>query len=328
MAHPITPSVLRGVGAAWIVALLSVWPGSVPAQNYPTKPIRFIVPTSPGGGADTVGRALAQKLTAVFDQQVVVDNRSGGTGRIALELTAAAPPDGYTILFLNGTSTAGSTLHQDRKYDLAKFTPVTQLTEQPFIVLVANNVPVRTPKELITLARTKPGSLAYGSNGTGGMQHLAGILLSQSAGIEMLHVPYKGGAHVLADLSSSQIQVGFTNPLAARSFISAGRLRGIAVTTARRSKALPDLPAVSEVVQGYQVSNWYGVAAPPAVPTPLLRTLHKAVTAALKSPDIQDWLEKEGSEVYGSSPEEFGVRIASEVRRWGVVLAKAGISNY
>jgi tripartite-type tricarboxylate transporter receptor subunit TctC len=298
------------------------------AQDFPTKPIRFIVPTSPGGGADTVGRALAQKLTTAFDQQVVVDNRSGGTGRIALELTAAAPPDGYTILFLNGTSTAGSTLHQDRKYDLAKFTPVTQLTEQPFIVLVANNVPVRTPKELIALARAKPGSLAYGSNGTGGMQHLAGILLSQSAGIEMLHVPYKGGAQVLADLSSSQIQVGFTNPLAARSFISAGRLRGIAVTTAKRSKALPDLPAMSEVVPGYQVSNWYGVAAPPAVPNSILRILHKTVTTALKSPDIQDWLEKEGSEVYGSSPEEFGTRITAEVKRWGVVLAKAGISNY
>ena len=308
-------------------ALSAVPASAIPAPNYPVKTVRFIVPSVAGGGADIVARAVAAKLASDLGQQIVVDNRAGGTGVIALELTANAAPDGHTILLLNGSTVVGSTLQKSLHYDVLKFTPIMQLTEQPFIVLVANNVPAKTPAELIALAKAKPGSLAYGSNGTGGMQHLAVALLLQRTGIDMLHVPYKGGAQVLGDLASGQIQVGFTNPLAARPHISAGRLRGIAVTTAKRIQYLPDLPAVAETVPGYHVSNWYGVAGPPGMPEHLVRILHRALSSALAAPDVRDWLEKEGSVVGGGTAKDFGARMASEIRRWSELVSKVAVAQ-
>lgn len=300
---------------------------AISAPTYPMKTVRFIVPSVAGGGSDIVARAIAAKLASDFGHQIVVDNRAGGTGAIALELIANAAPDGHTILLLNGTSVAGSTLVKSAHYDVTKFTPIIQLTEQPFIVLVANNVPAKTPAELIALAKAKPGGLVYGSNGAGGMQHLAVALFMQRTGIDMLHVPYKGGAQVLGDLGSGQIQVGFTNPLAARPHINAGRLRGIAVTTARRIAYMPELPAVAEAVPGYQVSNWYGVAGPPGLPEHLVRVLNKAFSNALAATDVRDWLEKEGSVVGSGTAKEFGNLITAEIKRWSELVSRVAISQ-
>ncbi|MEI7682347.1 MAG: tripartite tricarboxylate transporter substrate binding protein [Betaproteobacteria bacterium] len=311
----------------FLAALFASKAAAIPVPNYPVKTVRFIVPSVAGGGSDIVARAVAAKLAADLGQQIVVDNRAGGTGVIALELTANAAPDGHTILLLNGTSVVGSTLQRSSHYDVQKFTPIIQLTEQPFIVLVSNQLPVKNPAELIALAKSKPGSLAYGSNGAGSMQHLAVALLMQRTGIDMLHVPYKGGAQVLGDLGSGQIQVGFTNPLAARPHISAGRLRGIAVTTAKRIPYLSELPAVAETVPGYQVSNWYGVAGPPGMPESIVRILHKALAGALAAPDVRDWLEKEGSVVGGGTAKDFGVRVASEIRRWSELVSRVAIAQ-
>jgi tripartite-type tricarboxylate transporter receptor subunit TctC len=273
-----------------------------------------------------VARGVAQKLTERIGQQVVVDNRPGAGGRIAMETTKSAIADGYTITMISGTTTASSNLHKDLPYDFARdFAPITQVTEQPYVVLVPNALPVKSIPELIALAKAKPGTLNYGSSGTGGMQHLSGTLLSQKAGISMVHVPFKGGGQVIVDLVAAQIQLAFLNPLGARPHITAGRVRGVAVTTRKRAQAFPNLPAISETLPGFHVSNWYGLVAPARTPQPVIQYLYKSVVSVLTDADLRDRLEKEGSEVLGSTPKEFGVHIVNEVQMWGKVIREAGI---
>jgi tripartite-type tricarboxylate transporter receptor subunit TctC len=299
--------------------------GQVPA--YPTKPVRMMVPFVAGGGTDVVARAIAQKMSERAGVTFVVDNRPGAGGRIAMETTALAPPDGYTITMISGTTTASSNLYKNLPYDFARdFAPITQVTEQPYVVLVTNSLPVKSIPELIALAKAKPGSLNYGSSGTGGMQHLSGALLSQKAGISMMHVPYKGGGQVVMDLASGQVQLAFANPLGARPHILSGRVRGIAVTTRKRAQAFPNLPAVAETLPGFHVSNWYGLVAPIRVSPQIVQYLHKQVVAVITEPDMKDRLEKEGSELFGSTPREFGLHIKNEVKMWGQVIRAAGIT--
>jgi len=193
------------------------------------------------------------------------------------------------------------------------------------VVLVPNALPVKSIPELIALAKAKPGTLNYGSSGTGGMQHLAGTLLSQKAGISMVHVPFKGGGQVIVDLVAAQIQLAFLNPLGARPHITAGRVRGIAVTTRKRAQAFPNLPAIAETLPGFHVSNWYGLVAPARTPQPVIQFLNKSVVSVLTDADLRDRLEKEGSEVLGSTSKEFGVHIVNEVQMWGKVIREAGI---
>ncbi|MFZ9195671.1 MAG: Bug family tripartite tricarboxylate transporter substrate binding protein [Burkholderiales bacterium] len=297
-----------------------------PPGGYPEKPVRMLVPFVAGGGTDLVARGVAQKLTERIGQQVVVDNRPGAGGRIAMETTKSAIADGYTITMISGTTTASSNLHKDLPYDFARdFAPITQVTEQPYVVLVPNALPVKSIPELIALAKAKPGTLNYGSSGTGGMQHLSGTLLSQKAGISMVHVPFKGGGQVIVDLVAAQIQLAFLNPLGARPHITAGRVRGVAVTTRKRAQAFPNLPAISETLPGFHVSNWYGLVAPARTPQPVIQYLYKSVVSVLTDADLRDRLEKEGSEVLGSTPKEFGVHIVNEVQMWGKVIREAGI---
>lgn len=307
-----------------------VWAASsvMDVSGYPEKPVRIIVPFVAGGGTDTTSRAVAQRLTGDMGQQFVVDNRAGASGGIAMEIVTGAAADGYTLALISGSVAASSNLHAKRSYNLVDLSPISQLTEQPYVMLVANGVPARTLKELIALAKDKPGNIAYGSSGTGGMQHLAGIVLGQQANINILHIPYKGGSAVTTDLIAGQIQLGFVNPLGARPHIDAGRVRAIAVTTAKRSKSFPNLPAVSEILPGYEVNNWYGIVAPPRLPASRVRALHKMLVTALSAPDVKDRLEREGSEIVASTPEELGARIASETKRWGDVLRQAGIRAY
>jgi tripartite-type tricarboxylate transporter receptor subunit TctC len=199
------------------------------------------------------------------------------------------------------------------------------VTEQPYVVLVPNALPVKSIPELIALAKSKPGALNYGSSGTGGMQHLAGTLLSQKAGISMVHIPFKGGGQVIVDLVAGQIQLAFLNPLGARPHISAGRVRGIAVTTRKRAQAFPNLPAIAETLPGFHVSNWYGLVAPARTPPQVIHFLHQNVVAILADADLRDRLEKEGSELLGSAPKEFGAHIINEVQMWGKVIREAGM---
>ncbi len=294
--------------------------------GYPEKPVRMLVPFVAGGGTDLVARGVAQKLTERIGQPVVVDNRPGAGGRIAMETTKSAAADGYTITMISGTTTASSNLHKNLPYDFAKdFAPITQVTEQPYVVLVPSALPVKSIPELIALAKSKPGALNYGSSGTGGMQHLSGTLLSQKAGISMVHIPFKGGGQVIVDLVAGQIQLAFLNPLGARPHITAGRVRGIAVTTRKRAQAFPNLPAIAETIPGFHVSNWYGLVAPVRIPQPVIQYLHKNVVSLLNDADLRDRLEKEGSEVLGSSSRDFGAHIVNEVQMWGKVIREAGI---
>lgn len=315
--------------SAILLCGLSCLPMTVAAQapgGYPSKPVRMLVPFVAGGGTDVVARAVAQKLADRTAQQFVVDNRPGAGGRIALETTKMAAPDGYTITMISGTTTASSNLHKNLPYDFAKdFAPITQVTEQPYVVLVHAALPVKSIPELVALAKAKPGALNYDSSGTGGMQHLSGTLLSQKAGISMVHIPFKGGGQVVVDLVAGQIQLAFLNPLGARPHITAGRVRGIAVTTRKRAQAFPNLPAVAETLPGFHVSNWYGLVAPAKTPQPVIQFLYKNVVAALADAELRERLEKEGSELLGSTPREFGTHIVNEVQMWGRVIREAGI---
>jgi tripartite-type tricarboxylate transporter receptor subunit TctC len=306
--------------------MTGVAPAAAQAPAYPTKPVRMLVPFVAGGGTDLVARAVAQKLSERAGVTFVVDNRPGAGGRVAMETTAQSAPDGYTITMISGTTTASSNLYKNLPYDFAKdFAPISQITEQPYVVLVPNTLPVKSIPDLIALAKSKPGVLNYGSSGTGGMQHLSATLLSQKAGISMVHVPYKGGGQVVIDLVSAQIQLAFLNPLGARPHIAAGRVRGIAVTTRKRAPAFPNLPAVAETLPGYDVSNWYGLVAPVRVSPQIVQYLYKQVVATIADPEVKDRLEKEGSELLGSTPREFGVHINNEVKKWGKVIREAGI---
>jgi tripartite-type tricarboxylate transporter receptor subunit TctC len=314
------------IAAVWVIA------GGVPqaaaqAPAYPTKPVRMLVPFVAGGGTDLVARAVAQKLSERAGVTFVVDNRPGAGGRVAMETTAQAAPDGYTITMISGTTTASSNLYKNLPYDFAKdFAPISQVTEQPYVVLVPNALPVKSIPELIALAKAKPGALNYGSSGTGGMQHLSGTLLSQMASITMVHVPYKGGGQVIIDLVSAQVQLAFLNPLGARPHIASGRVRGIAVTTRKRAQAFPNLPAIAETLPGFHVSNWYGLVAPARVSPQIVQYLYKQVVIAIAEPDMKDRLEKEGSELLGSTPKEFGLHINKEVKMWGKVIRDAGLT--
>lgn len=310
----------------YTIACLPLVAAAQAPGGYPSKPVRMLVPFVAGGGTDVVARAVAQKLADRTGQQFVVDNRPGAGGRIAMETTKSATADGYTITMISGTTAASSNLHKDLPYDFIRdFAPITQVTEQPYVVLVPGAFPVKSVPELIALAKSKPGALNYGSSGSGGMQHLAGVLLSQKAGISMLHVPFRGGAQVVVDLLAGQIQLAFLNPLGARPHIASGRVRGIAVTTRKRAKAFPGLPAVAETLSGFHVSNWYGLVAPARTPQTTIQFLYKNVVAVLADAEVRDRLEKEGSELFGSTPKDFGMHIVNEVQLWGKVIREAGI---
>lgn len=314
--------VIRGLCASVACA----FPAIALAQPYPNKPVRMLVPFVAGGGTDLVARAVAQKLSERTGQQFVVDNRPGAGGRIAMEATKQAAPDGYTLTMISGSTTASSTMHKDLPYDMGKdFEPVTQVTQQPYVVLVPSSLPVKSVPELVALAKAKPGALNYGSSATGGMQHLAGTLLSQRAGISMVHVPYKGGGQVMVELAAGQVQLAFLNPLGARPHMTAGRIRGIAVTTLKRAQAFPSLPAVAETLPGFDVGNWYGIVAPLKTPQPIVQLLHRQVKGIIADPEVRSRMEKEGSELVGSTPGEFGAHIRSEVQMWGRLIRESGL---
>ncbi len=310
------------------VAVLSaaVFAQSAVAQHYPVRPVRMLVPFVAGGGTDLVARAVAQKLSERTGQQFVVDNRPGAGGRIAMEITRQAAADGYTLTMISGSTTASSTMHKNLPYDMARdFEPVTQVTQQPYVVLVTNGLPVKSVTELIAQAKAKPGSLNYGSSATGGMQHLAGTLLTRRAGISMVHVPYKGGGQVMVELAAGQVQLAFLNPLGARPHMTAGRIRGIAVTTQKRAQAFPDLPAVAETLPGFDVGNWYGVVAPLKTAPAVVQFLYQQVRAIIADPGVRSRMEKEGSELVGSAPDAFAAHIRNEVQTWGKLIRETGL---
>jgi len=298
------------------------------AQDYPRKPLRLIVPFAPGGGNDTVARAIAQHLGARLGQPVIVDNRAGAGGVVGAELAAKSPADGYT-LFLGGVGShaVNPNLHARLPYDpVGDFAPITLIASAPSVLVVHPAVPANSIAEFTALAKANPGKLNYASNGNGSSAQLAAVLYESMAGVAMVHVPYKGLAPALVDLLGGEVQAMFSSVVAIVPHIRAGRLRALAVTGRRRTPLLPEVPTLAESgLPGYEAGSWYGILAPAGTPREIISKLHGEMVHALAQPEVRGRLAGEGAEVIGSTPEEFAAHIKSELARMGRLVRGAGI---
>ena len=310
--------------AAAALLLLS---GLCCAQSYPVKPVRLIAASSPGSAVDIVSRVIAQKLSDQIGQQVVVDNRAGAGGNLGAELAARAPADGYTLFMATPAQAINTGLYRKLDYDLTRdFAPVSLLTVGHYCVAVHPSLPAQGVRELIALAKQRPGQLSYGTSGNGGPQHLAGEQFKHMAGIQMAHIPYRGGAPAIADLLAGQTQLMFGSTFTVIPQNAAGRLRALAVTSARRSSALPSLPTISEAaLPGYAVTTWYGLLAPAATPRPLIMRLNADVARALKLPDIIERLARDGSDVVANEPSAFDAHVRSEIENARRIVKISGM---
>ena len=310
-------------GAA-LAVVLSV---SARADGFPERPPHFIVGFTPGGPSDIIARALGQKLSELWKQPVVIDNRPGTGGNVAAELAARSAPDGYTWLLGNNSILAtNQSLYKKLAYDpVADFAPVALVAIQPNILVVNPGVPATSVKELIAFARAKPGELNYASSGSGAAAHLAAELFKTMAGVEMVHVPYKGAQPALTDVIAGRAQLMFATSASVIPYIKAGRLRALAVTTSKRSAAVPDLPTVSEAgVPGFEAITWHGVVVPRATPAPLVERLNGDIVRALNAPDLRERLESLGAELAAGTPKDFADYIAREIPKWTKVVKDSG----
>ena len=299
---------------------------AVHAQSYPVKPIRFIIPFPPGGGTDTMARVMAPKLSEALGQQVVIDNRGGAGATIGTEIAAKSPPDGYTLLLMTVTNAVGMSLYPNLKYDLVRdFAPVTRVATTPHIVVVHPSVPVKTVKELVALAKARPGALVYSSSGSGTVSHLGGEYFAHLTGTKMLHVPYKGGGPSVAALLSGEVSAAFATMPSVISYVKAGRVRALALTTAQRSPSLPDLVTVTEAgIPNYDVGSWYGLSVPAGTSKDIITRLHAETVKLLNLPDVKQRLDASGFEVITSTPEQYGEFVRAEVERWAQVVKMSG----
>jgi tripartite-type tricarboxylate transporter receptor subunit TctC len=315
---------IRAVHQCWLVALFITMTAS--AQTYPNKPIRLVLPYPPGGGTDVIARPLAQKLTENLGQQVIVDNRGGANGNIGMEFAAKSPADGYTLLFaLTAQYAINPSLYPKLSYDpLKDYAPISLLANAPYLLVVHPSVPAKSTAELIALMKARPGQLAYSSSGNGSGAHLAGEMLRSLARVQMTHVPYKGAGPAMPDLIAGQVQLSFVTYTAAGPHIKTGRLRALGVTTAKRSPTLPDLPAISETVAGYDSAVWYGFAAPAGTPAEIVNKLNAEVLRVLAAPDFRSRITLEAVAPIGTSPDEFGSFMKSEIVRWAKVVRDSG----
>ena len=300
---------------------------SVTAQPYPSKSVRFIVPFAPGGTNDIVARMVGVKLTEAWGQPVVIDNRGGAGGVIGADLAAKSVPDGYTLLMANVNFATNPGLVRNLPYDTEKdFAAVSLLATSPSVLVVHPSIPVRSVKEMIAFAKAKPGQLSYSSSGAGTTGHMAMELLKQMAAIDMVAVHYKGGGPALIDLIAGRVSPGFATILSAAPHIEGGRLRALAVSTPKRSSALPDLPTVAEAgVPGYEFTGWWGVVVPARTPHDVISKLNGELVKILAQPDVRERLVREGADPASTTPEAFTAYMRSEVAKWSKVIKTANI---
>jgi tripartite-type tricarboxylate transporter receptor subunit TctC len=295
------------------------------AQAYPSRPVRVIVPIAAAGAADITARLIGQWLSERLGQQFVIDNRPGGGGNIGTEAVVRAPADGYTLLLVGGLNAVNATFYDKLKYNFIRdIAPVASIIRTPFVMAVNATVPAKTVPEFIAYAKISPGKINYASAGSGTSTHLTGELFKMMAGVDLVHVPYRGGGPALNDLLAGQVQVMFPTTVSSIGYIRAGRLRALAVTAATRSEALPDIPTVGEFVPGYEASNWYGVGAPKATPAEIVEKLNKEINAGLADPNMKARLVDLGGTVLAGSPTDFGKLIAEETEKWGKVVKFSG----
>ena len=311
----------------WLALACLVFAHAALAQDYPTKPIRFIVGFAPGGVTDIVARALSSRLFESMGQQVVVDNRAGGGGTIAAVTVARAPPDGYTLLMSSVSIMATNvSMYSKLPYDpLRDFAPITLAVATPYLATVQAALPANTLPEFIALARARPGQFNFGSSGTGGGAHLAVELFKAMAGIELAHVPYKGAALALNDLLGGHIQLTFSQPPVVLPHVRSGRAKALAITSAQRLAVLPEFPTFAESgLPGYEATSWQGVVAPAATPPAIIAKLHAEIARALRAPEIGARLAAEGSTPGGITPDEFALYIRREIVKWAKVVRDSG----
>jgi len=322
-------SALSAIKTACVVALSLViaTPSITQAQNYPNRPIRMVLPFSPGGAADAPGRVLMQKLSEVLGQQVFVDNRPGAGGTIGAASVAKATPDGYTLLLISNTHVISASLYKNLPYDsVTDFAPVLQFSEAPNVLVVHPSLPVKSVRELIALAKEKPGKIDYASSGNGSSQHLFAALFSSMAGVNMFHIPYKGSAQATTELLGGEVKVGFPGIAGMLQYIKDGRLRALAVTGAKRSPELPDVPTIEEAgLKGYEATLWLGILGPAALPKEIIAKLNTAMSGILKQPDVQHSLRAVGTEIVYRTPGEFGEYVRAEQKKWSTVVKEIGL---
>lgn len=309
--------------------LFWTWPvAGAETEGYPARPIRLIVPTSPGGASDALARLLGNELTRSWGQQVVVDNRPGGHGIIAMEMLAKAPADGYTLMMGNiGVIAINAGLYSKLPYDTVRdFAPVSLTTKQPFLLGINATVPARDLREFIQLVKGKPGELFFGSGGNGSGTHVAMEMLKQKVGIDLVHVPYKGGGPAINDVSAGHVQACMVGVSALLPYVRSGKVRALAISSRKRLPMVPEVPTFAEAgVPGFEISQWQGMIAPATLAPETLATILGATTRALRTSRIEDLLSREGMEVVASTPKEFRVFIESEIERWRKVIKTAGI---
>jgi len=317
---------LAGVLSLWLLTGLS----HAQPTTYPSKPVRLVVPAAPGGGADFLARIVSQKLQEQTGQGFVVDNRAGASGTIAADMAAKAPADGYTVLLGQSTSIAiAPHLYQKLGYDtLRDLKPVTMVAEVPNMLVVHPSLPAKTVGEMIALAKTKPGALNFGSAGKGAPSHLAGEMFKAAAGVDLLHVPYKGAGPAVNDLLAGQIQVMFAPMVAVLPHVKSGRLRGLAVTSALRSPAIPELATLSESgLNGFSIVSWFGFFVPAATSSNVVERLHQETVKALSAPEVIERFAKEGALPVGNTPAEFASYVKREFARFAKVVKDNNIQT-
>jgi tripartite-type tricarboxylate transporter receptor subunit TctC len=310
-----------GAGSAFVI-----FSGALPAQGYPAKPIRVVVPYAPGGATDLTARLVGQKMQEAMKQNVLVDNRPGAGGVIGTDIVAKAAPDGYTVLLAVPAEIAILPHLQKMPYNVARdLAPVSLAAVTPLILVVHPSLPVGSVKELIAFARARPGQLSYASAGTGGVQHLSGELLKITMKLDMAHVPYKGAGPVMPDLIGGHVPMFFSGMPPAMPHVKAGKLRALAVTTTRRSPAAPDVPTMAEAgVPGFDISNWFAYFVPSGTPAEVISRLNSEVNRGLKQPDVREKLANVGAETVGTSPEELSKFVRSETEKFARLVKLSG----
>jgi tripartite-type tricarboxylate transporter receptor subunit TctC len=319
---------MRKLPVAAVLVAVSIC-ASAFAQQYPARTVRFISPFPPGGGNDTLSRIIGDRLSEQIGQRIIVDNRPGANTIVGTEALAKSPPDGYTFALLPNTFSTNPSFYPKLPYDTLKdFAAVGQVAQSPQMLVVHPSMPVKTLKELLALAKAKPGQVSYGTSGNGSVGHLGMLLLGNMTGVPFLHVPYKGTAAAVNDVMGGHIPLMMSSMLATLPQVRAGRLRIIALTSAQRISVLPEVPTLSEAgVPGYEATLWYGLVAPARTPEPIIRRLNTELATALRHPDVIEKLSAQAVQPFHTSPEQFGTLIRVEFEKWAKVIKAGGIKN-
>lgn len=313
---------------ASLLTTAPAWAQRDDAAGYPARPIRMLCGFTAGGGSDFAARIVGAKLQEILGQTVVIDNRTGANGAIAAEIAARAPADGYTLMMLAVAQAIGAAHDLKLPYDLLRdFTPVSQATQQPYLLVITPSLPARSVSDFIALAKARPGQMSFASTGIGGSNHLATELFNRAAGIRMLHVPYKGPTPALADVMGGQVQFMVSSIQTSLPLARGGKLRAIAVTSAKRSEAATEIPPVSDTLPGFEAIGWYGVLAPAGTPQPIVDKLAAAIAQGMQSPQVKARVAADGSEAVGSLPREFDRFLRREIVRFAKVIKDAGLRS-